>query len=302
MDSPMFERNVNALAAANPHLSGRLRSAANGPRRYSFRTARSNELVPLLTDSSGAEHPLHSTVDPCREAQKLIASLNDGSGNSSVGFLVLLGLGGGFASEAAINNGDIQQIIIIDYDISGIAELLHSRDYTKILGNSRCVLLIDPSPQEVESIIIEQYLPSLHGAIKVLPLRPRTAQDQGLFNAATIAIESAIEKVSADYSVQAHFGMRWFCNIVRNLRSLEAANNKPGQRNILEKIFNGQITHAAICAAGPSLDLHIPLLAEQKRKNRELFIIAADTSLPALLRHKLRPDAVVSIDCQHIGY
>jgi hypothetical protein len=61
------------------------------------------------------------------------------------------------------------------------------------------------------------------------------------------------------------------------------------------------IREAAICAAGPSLDDQIPQLIEQKEK-RELFVICADTALGALLRLGLRPDAVVSIDCQHISY
>jgi len=62
------------------------------------------------------------------------------------------------------------------------------------------------------------------------------------------------------------------------------------------------IREAAICAAGPSLDEQIPLLCEQKQKSPELHIIAADTALPALLHRGLKPDAVVSIDCQHISY
>jgi hypothetical protein len=37
-------------------------------------------------------------------------------------------------------------------------------------------------------------------------------------------------------------------------------------------------------------------------KRKDLFLIAADTSLPALLSAGLEPDAVVSIDCQHISY
>ncbi|MDR2934621.1 MAG: DUF115 domain-containing protein, partial [Candidatus Adiutrix sp.] len=37
---------------------------------------------------------------------------------------------------------------------------------------------------------------------------------------------------------------------------------------------------AAVCAAGPSLDAQIPLLLERREG---LFVIAADTALPALL-------------------
>jgi hypothetical protein len=41
---------------------------------------------------------------------------------------------------------------------------------------------------------------------------------------------------------------------------------------------------------------------EIKEKRTGFFLIAADTSLPALVTQGITPDAVVSIDCQHISY
>ncbi|MDR2259214.1 MAG: DUF115 domain-containing protein, partial [Treponema sp.] len=114
--------------------------------------------------------------------------------------------------------------------------------------------------------------------------------DAPRFNAAGEAIQETLAKISADYSVQAYFGTRWFANIIRNL---EAAEAQTGPFPPVRK--------AAICAAGPSLDDQIPLLAEERR-SKGAFIIAGDTSLPTLLRAGLEPDAVVSIDCQHISY
>jgi hypothetical protein len=127
----------------------------------------------------------------------------------------------------------------------------------------------------------------------VLPLRARAELDKQNFNAAGEAIQRAIEKVSSDYSVQAYFGKRWFANIIRNLRAANLQNRSVPP-----------IREAAICAAGPSLDDQIPRLIElvDQKKKRELFIISADTALGALLRKGLKPDAVVSIDCQHISY
>jgi hypothetical protein len=86
--------------------------------------------------------------------------------------------------------------------------------------------------------------------------------------------------------------MRWFSNIIRNLGVAQSQNSIAPQ-------ISAAVRDAAICAAGPSLDAQIPLLRE-RREN--LFVIAADTSLPALLAGGVKPDAVVSIDCQHISY
>ena len=47
--------------------------------------------------------------------------------------------------------------------------------------------------------------------------------------------------------------------------------------------------------AGPSLDEQIPEIA---RRTRDAFLVATDTSLPALEANGIHPDFVVSIDCQ----
>jgi len=295
-----FERNLLALSAHNPALCSRLSTAETTLGRYKFLESHSGEVIPALVDRSGAAHALHSTVDPVKEAARLVSTIGvnadkdntrSGEGGRSGGFVVFLGLGAGFAPEAALNSGGVSHILIIDYDINGIAELFCSREYIALLGDPRVTLLIDPPPDLVESSILELYRPALCGGISVLPLRTRTELDRQNFGAAGDAIQRAIEKVSSDYSVQAYFGMRWFANIIRNLEAAQHQNRSAPP-----------IRAAAICAAGPSLDDQISLLLEQKTAQKELFVISADTALPALLHRGLKPDAVVSIDCQHISY
>ena len=278
-----FERNLLALSSRNPALCSRLSGAESTLERYRFLESRSGEIVPAVADKSGAAHPLHSTIDPRREAERLIATLKD------EGFIVFLGLGGGYGVEAALQKSEVVQVIAIDYDINGMAELFCSREYIEILKDPRFTLLVDPSPQEIEQEVLELYRPALAGGIRTFPLRARTEQDIPRFSAAAETIQRCIEKVSADYSVQAYFGTRWFSNIIRNLPQAEKQNSAAPP-----------LGEAAVCAAGPSLDRQIPLL--EKQKEAGTFIISADTALPALLRHGIEPDAAVSIDCQHISY
>jgi len=251
-------------------------------RRYVFLQSRSGDIVPAFPASLG-NMPLHSTIDPKREAQRLISTITD-----DTGFIIFLGLGGGFAPEAALAH-TAAQIIVIDFNI---AELLSAIDYSKLLNNERFSLLTDPSPGEIKDYILEHYNPALCGGIKIIPLRTRTDHDMEKFNTAAAIIEEAIGNTAADYSVQAHFGKRWFSNIIRNIK-----NAKAEQEDIFNNIPPGE---AAIVAAGPSLDQQIPALKECK--SRQVFIICSDTALPALLHHGIEPDIAVSIDCQHISY
>ena len=255
--------------------------------RYVFSESRSGENVPSIVLPSGNTLSLHSTVDPKREAQRLICSIAD-----DIGFLVFLGLGGGFAPQAALEITDAY-IVVIDFDKESAASLLGSGDFSKLLNSNRFSLLLDPSGEEINKTITENYLPALYGGITTIPLRARTEQSRTEFENAVSVIQEAVESVKNDYSVQSHFGIRWFSNIIRNVRNINGNSNA---------FFNEkkQIQNAAIAAAGPSLDRQLTSLKDAKAKGH--FIISCDTALPVLLHNALVPDAVVSIDCQHISY
>jgi len=287
-----FEKNLQILSAKDPDLCSRLSAARKMTGRYTFIESRTGRAVPAIVDGAGQSHALHSTVDPEKEAQRLAAALNEGW--SEPGFVVFLGLGAAYAAEAALNAGTASHILVIEFDINGIAELLGSREYTA-LGDPRFTLLVDPDAGLIQQTILELYNPCLCGGIRVLPLRARVEQDKEKFILAGEIAQRTIEKVSADYSVQAHFGMRWFSNIIRNLGIAQSLNQNASQ--ICAPL--AAATTVAICAAGPSLNAQLPLLRERRES---LFVIATDTSLPALLAGGVKPDAIVSIDCQHISY
>ena len=277
----LFDKNIRALSQTNSLLASRLSGIQPRYAQYRIVESRSGEKIPAAIDANGTAHALHSAMAPGREAKRLIDTAEDG-------FLVLLGLWGGFYAEAALERDDIGTVLVIEFDAGGLAELLSLLDYSRLFGNPRFRLLLDNSREEIEQNIVNLYQPVLSGGIRVIPLRPRTALEPEPFIVAANAVEAAINRVSADYSVQAHFGKRWFSNTIRNLLH---SGEKQDEISAIHK--------AAVCAAGPSLSLQIKLLNE---KRKDLFIIASDTSLPCLLNGGIKPDAVISIDCQHISY
>jgi len=295
-----FERNLKLLHMKDPGLCSRLSSARTASGLYTFLESRTGRVVPAIAAPGAQPQALHSTFDPEKEAQRLAATLNEGW--AEPGFVVFLGLGAAYAAEAALSAGNVSHVLVIDFDINGIAELLGSREYAA-LGDPRFTLLVDPDSSLIQKTILELYNPALCGGIRTMPLRARVERDKEKFSMAGEAVQQAIEKISTDYSAQAHLGMRWFSNIIRNVVAattspLAAATNGPlaaANTAPLAAATNG----VAICAAGPSLDAQLPLL---RARRDTLFVIAADTSLPALLAGGVKPDAIVSIDCQHISY
>jgi hypothetical protein len=286
-----FEKNLHVLSMKDPELCSRLSAAQTTLGRYTFIESRTGRVVPSIVDGAGQSHAIHSTVDPEKEAQRLAASLNEGW--AEPGFVVFLGLGAAYAAEAALSAGNASHVLVIDFDINGIAELFCSREYAA-LGDPRFTLLADPDAGLIQKTILDLYNPALCGGIRTLPLRARVEQDKKNFTMAGEAVQRTIEKISADYSVQAHFGMRWFSNIIRNISIAQSLN--PDAPQISAATISSTI---AICAAGPSLNAQIPLL---RQRRESFFVIATDTSLPALLAEGVKPDAIVSIDCQHISY
>ncbi|MDR0708147.1 MAG: DUF115 domain-containing protein [Treponema sp.] len=264
-------------------------------KRYTIKTARNNSIVPAIVDDNGVEHALHSLFDPQKEAERLLGVRKD------EGFLIFLGLGGGFSiAQALARAKDIRLVLIVDYGREGLEELFSVIDYSSIMNDPRAFLFIDPSAAEIESFILEHYQPALMNGMRVFPLRARIDAESEPFRAAEAAIGGALKKVSADYSVQAHFGLRWFSNIIQNIQHIKNTDLTREDAAHRQGCFEGRsVQCASITAAGPSLDRSLPLLREQRTRR---FIIATDTSLPALLAAGIEPDAIVSIDCQLWSY
>ncbi|MDR0382920.1 MAG: DUF115 domain-containing protein [Spirochaetaceae bacterium] len=278
-----FERNLLALSSGNPALCARLSAAETTLGHYRFVTGRQDgNVIPAWVDPGGAAHALHSLVSPEREAARLISTLKGER------YIVIMGLGAGYTAEAALRRVDTARLLVIEYGIDGLAELLCRYDYIKIFNDERFFILVDARPAEIESYILDTFQPAFHNGIRTFPLRARTIHDESRFAPAADAVKSAIDKIASDYSVQALFGKRWFSNIIRNVFAAER------QSGVFAPVKN-----AAVCAAGPSLDLQLDIISE-KRKN--FFLIAADTALTTLLEAGIAPDAVISIDCQHISY
>jgi len=278
----LFEKNLLALSKKNRELGLRLSKTVAKERRYKFLESGTGEIIPNREGPQGETHPLHSMRDPKKEAKRLIGTLQN------EGFIVLLGLGAGFYAEEALMREETGFVLAVEYDLSGLAELLRHRDYTRLFDDPRFSLAVDLSGEELHHLFLNLYHPVLFGGIKVIPLRARTGFDSESFIVAAKAIEEAIDRTSSDFSVQTRFGMRWLSNIIRNLKSAGEVNGGIPP-----------ISRAAVCAAGPSLSLQIPVI---QKKRKEAFLIAVDTSLPCLLNAGIAPDAIVSIDCQHISY
>jgi hypothetical protein len=281
MSDLIFRRNLLALSRSDRSLGDRLLEAIPDP-SLSFRLAKSGALVPIAI-RGGRESPLHSLVDPEREAARLEEARPAG------GFIVAFGLGAGYLLKRYLASSETTGLLVVEYSAPMLRALLEEIDLSELFIDGRFSLILDPSPEELRAELLSLYVPPLSGDIRSLPLRGRVDLDLEAFSGAAELLKTVLGSISDDYSVQAFFGKLWFKNAVRNLFAAErsSAPLPPVRR-------------AAVAAAGPSLEEQIPTLQEAQAAGA--FLIATDTSLPALVGRGVTPDAVVSIDCQHISY
>jgi hypothetical protein len=280
-DPTLLERNLSSLRAKDPELALRIAMSAADPSVRAER-ARDGSVVPFA-QSGKRQVYFNSRYEPRKEAERLALE------RSGDGYCVCLGLGGGYQARAILENRGTSGVLIVETSLALLKATLERIDIRDILSDGRVSVMAEASAEECALKLSDSYLPVLSGGLRTLPLRARIDLDPKGFKAAMEMIEAAVERIAADFSVQSIFGKRWFSNSLMNLERSSGDLAEIGAR--------GKIL---VAAAGPSLEAQAG--AMKRAHDEGGFLLSTDTALPFLLASSIRPDAVISIDCQHISY
>ncbi len=280
MSHATLDRNLLSLSHSSSMASA-LIAGAKPDSRVSFATSKTGVPVPLIQTRQGCK-ALHSRFDPHREGIRLAQSCNMGE------TVLAYGLGGAYHLLPLLENTKLVSLFIIDTDASLIRSILENLELSQLFLDPRVVLCLPQNPEETRTFLLNHYVPVLSGNLRSLSLRSRVELDHAFFMEAAQIIKDALSSIQDDYAVQTHFGKKWFTNTLSNLKTSE------GVTTTLKPVNKVQIT-----AAGPSLEKQLPRLLKDRKDST---LIATDTSLPVLLKQNIKPDMVISIDCQHISY
>jgi hypothetical protein len=275
-----LERNLLALSANHPEL-GRLITRSEPAATVRMITSRSGLPVPAYV-GAGRPVQMHSTVDPDTEGRRFFQHYG------GAGYFVFLGLGGGYQIRPFVDSSDIARIIVVEKQPSVVRAVLQQIDMRSLLLDPRIHLLVGESAEDIKAFLLSDYLPAIYGDLRTVPLRPCVEAGGQYYVELIESIRELIGTVADDYTVQAQFGKKWYVNTLANLPVVQnsTVTVKPVHR-------------AFVIGAGPSLELQIPRFQEIRETG---FLIASDTSLPALLGYGITPDLVLSIDCQLVSY
>lgn len=245
----------------------------------SVKSSKDGSPVPVFTSGKA----MHSLYSPEKEAARFAESVEEND------FFLVLGLGGTYHIKALFEKFPKAKIMVLEADDEDILFLKKNIPLVSSLLAEKNISIC--TAENVKKELLQNYLPALYPRFKMLVHTAWKTENEELFTKIQNSIQSALEEIKADFATQSHFGKIWQRNIILNLQS---ASKIKGRTYTFpsEKI-------ALIVAAGPSLDEKIAKIKEERKK---YFIISTDTAFPSLVKNKIFPDSVCSLDGKFISH
>lgn len=275
----VFDKNIAAIKLKRPDIAHALLQSPQGTAYKGIVIAKTGEPVPLFASGQA----LHSLYNPQKEAERTLAS--------PASFTIFCGLGNGIHLKVFLAQNPHNFCAFTEADYPSFKQLLSLIDYTELLSDNRVFLLPPCTDDSFIASITKTYLPAAHGALGCHMLRTWSEHFKTQTARLSEQIETALKKVKADFSVQAHFGKIWLRNIFSNLRI--AASFRP------EYPQTDTSRTALILGAGPGLE---DGLIQLTKKRRQYTLFCTDTAFSVLRTYGVIPEFFIALDPQHISY
>ncbi len=240
-------------------------------------SAKDGSLVPLLQNGKA----LHSKYNPMLEADRLVQNLTGQC-------FLFIGIGGGFTLASCRKLYPHARIFALEKNEESL-NFCRELPLVKQTLSDREIFFL--TKDQLYTTLLSSYIPSLHGNLAISFNRTWEEENKNVCQEIRSTINAALKKISADFSVQAHFGKNWQHNILNNISLVKYTKPLWNENTDREK-------KAAVIAAGPTLDKSIIRLKENLT---DYYVISTDTAFGAILSKGIIPDAVVSVDSQRVS-
>lgn len=294
----LLEANLGVLAARLPELAALLRQAGAGALTEAAGVAGAAEAgdagearLQGFASSTGlasarlGEGPgarlVHSAHAPQEEALRLARALPPAADTALV-----LGFGLGYLPEALLAGRLAQRVIVCEASASLLAQALALRDLSAVLADEALGFMVGGPPEALVGLLDEV------GARRLAVLSNQALERA--FPAWYAPLRAAADRYASKEGINENtlrrFGRLWVRNLAHNL---PLVGRLPGTAR-LEGRFEG--LPILVLAAGPSLDLVLPLLPALRER---LVLVCVDTALRTVLRAGIEPDFLIVVDPQY---
>ena len=277
-DPELYSLNIEALCAKYPGF----RTDIVGKYKASSVMTSSISAEGSVTAKAGSAW-LHSSRAPVREAARLDTSAVNGKG-----VCVVYGFGLGYHIEFLLQTFPELKLLVVEPDPSLFLEALYLKDFTPVINSGRTDFAFDVKASNIPGILSEYG----NMPVSTLKLRSLYSLSAEYYSELDVELDSYLSRKQTNMNTLRRFGKAWVKNLFGNLETFGTAGDAG--------CWYGQFpdTPAIVTAAGPSLDLVLPLLPELKKR---MLIICVDTALQAVLSSGTIPDFIFVVDPQYLN-
>ncbi|NKI20928.1 motility associated factor glycosyltransferase family protein [Paenibacillus dendritiformis] len=228
---------------------------------------------------------LHSLYNPIREASGWLKSVEGKLNDSS--HILVIGLGLGYHLQLLLNNYPMKKYYIYEPDIQLLHLALELRDMTSIFNHPSVITLAVGEDDYVMAQLLESISSSVTDNFEEVTV-PLYKQ---MYNETIHKFHSMSKQMILQYRsniiTQYVFEKAWFKNIIYNIDKVLSSKSIVS----LEKACSD--VPAFIVGSGPSLAEDIEYI---RKLTSKVLIIAAGSSVQALLHYGIEPHLIVSMD------
>jgi len=241
----------------------------------------------LILAVNGRRCAVYSSHDPERDGMRYFRQYADKPGE----ICIFIGLGLAYHilpfEKIREGTGGIKQIVVLEPDVGIFTSVKNCPSVQRLL-QSRLVRFYvgDEVPRFIKDINTRyEYL--FYRSVQVLsyPALKKIFREQ--YEDLEGSISKSLDDLAADGMTIARFARIWINNYCKNSGVKKAMP--------VSDLYSGYGGNALITGAGPSLDNTLEKLAPLRSR---FFIIAVDASVKPLMRHRLQPDLIVTVDPQ----
>ncbi|MCG5501469.1 motility associated factor glycosyltransferase family protein [Ectothiorhodospira lacustris] len=296
MSEDIFDKNVAAFNARNPHFITRL-NLGELPDDLFLVDGKKGKPTLKARDENG-EYYLHSAYDPIREMNQVIdREVNQQEENKEnrirIKFFIVIGMGLGYCFDSILPRLEKnQKMILVQPSKKDFFMALKSRDFSEFISNEAVSIFVDERSsdaaygvaQSVYSINAVNWKIILHPALFrryfgfckdfVLQLRGRLFSNRVLMN------------------TEIGMGHLFSSNIIRNIPDISMSSGV----NEFDGKWRGK--PVIVISAGPSLDKQLPLLEKYRNK---VLMVAVGSAWKSLSMAGIEPHIVAAVDPQDLS-